>query len=168
MLELLISNLCEFYWLAGGDGVDIPYFPKNAQIVYLDAAKGMVNKAKRKFGKRPKITFIHEDINQYKEETKFDAVCLHFCLSVTSNPESMLKNAADLIKESGVLSIIDASDNKLKKTNRWVNTFTKWSMFDLNTNIERLIDRTELNLQLVEKNVLSEVKLFNSFIYKRI
>jgi len=80
----------------------------------------------------------------------------------------MLKNAADLIKESGVLSIIDASDNKLKKTNRWVNTFTKWSMFDLNTNIERLIDRTELNLQLVEKNVLSEVKLFNSFIYKRI
>ena len=82
--------------------------------------------------------------------------------------ESMLKNAADLIKESGVLSIIDASDNKLKKTNRWVNTFTKWSMFDLNTNIERLIDRTELNLQLVEKNVLSEVKLFNSFIYKRI
>lgn len=154
--------------VGGGDGVDIPYFPQTTQIVYLDASKGMVSKAKRKYGKRSHITFVHEDINVFQEVQKFDAVCLHFCLSVTSNPESMLKKAVASMKLNGLLSIMDTSNNKLNKSNRWVNALTKWSMFDLNTNIDHLIERAELNVQLMEKNVLSELRLFNAFLYKRI
>ena len=147
--------------IGGGDGVDVPYFPETTEIVYLDAAKGMVKRAKKSYGKRQGIAFINEN------EKEFDAVCLHFCLSVTEKPLEMLQKACDLIKGNGVLSILDVSKVSLNASNRWINMLTKRSMFDLTMDMEKLVKQLNIKLSLIEEDSLSELKYFRSYLYKK-
>lgn len=153
--------------IGGGDGVDVPYFPETTEIVYLDAAKGMVKRAKRSYGKRQGIAFINENIIHYQTEKKFDAVCLHFCLSVTEKPLEMLQKACDLVKGNGVLSVLDVSKVRLNASNRWINMLTKRSMFDLTMDMEKLVKQLNIKLSLIEEDSLSELKYFRSYLYKK-
>jgi len=153
--------------IGGGDGVDLPFFNNKSSLVYLDAAEKMVQHGQKKYGHYAHIKFVHADILNFRSEAQFDVVCLHFCLSVTANPQEMIQSAVKLLKPNGYISVIDVADHPKNRMRSTVNKLTRLSMFDLQLNIARLITKEGLNLQLLESERLAEMRLFSSYMYEK-
>lgn len=168
-LELRLKELDKpsILLVGAGDGIDIPHFRKRTCITYLDASKRMYQKAKHKFGNRKNTLFSHVDFLHYDSLEKYDAICIHFCLSVTPAPLKILEKAVLLLKDKGLLSIIDISSPKKGNLSKVANAITKWTMFDLKLDVQKSMRELKTNYRLIQKSELQESNLFASFLYAR-
>lgn len=151
--------------IGGGDGSDIPLFSLQQKITYLDSSKGMFNRARQKFGCLPNLFFIFDDILSFYPNKYYDLVCLHFCLSSTSNPSQVVSKAVKLLKPGGVLSIMDVSRPNNGFWIKWTNFIWSRTISNFNLDIKRMSLNTEC--ELVVEQPLQETKIYSSFIFKK-
>lgn len=151
--------------VGGGDGVDIPFYLQTFQeIIVLDASIGMVKKMKAKYDSNPKIIFYHADASKELPFTEmFDAVLIHFCLSITSSPEAILQNVIPKMNQNAILSIIDVKQPVSKVLLFLCNWFTKYTMFNLRFDEQSLTKISELKITHGAR--LKELPLFGSSLY---
>lgn len=90
--------------IACGTGTLFPFYFKRdvASVVGIDISPEMVKIAKQKF---PETEIICGDAEEYQFDKKFDIVMIYNAFPHFPNPEKLIKNLAELLKENGRISI---------------------------------------------------------------
>ena len=90
--------------IACGTGTLFPFYFKRdvASVVGIDISPEMVKIAKGKF---PETEIICGDAEEYQFDKKFDIVMIYNAFPHFPNPEKLIKNLAELLKENGRISI---------------------------------------------------------------
>jgi phosphatidylethanolamine/phosphatidyl-N-methylethanolamine N-methyltransferase len=84
-----------------GTGLDIPYLPKEVEIVGIDLSPEMLERARAK-GKHHTISLSIMDVEQLDfDDQSFNVIFMNLILSVVDDPKRALQEAARVLKPSG-------------------------------------------------------------------
>ncbi len=93
-----------------GTGISLNMYPPSVQIIGIDLSEKMIEKARYKIDKY-KLNNIELKVENAEkvtyEKNSFDKVVIMYVLSVTPNPEQLLKKALEVCKENGEVMIVN-------------------------------------------------------------
>lgn len=99
----------------------------------IDSSKHLIELARQKFDGKKNLTFYVADINNYQPELKFDVITSARVLQWVNNPVELVLRMAELLKEDGILTILDYNHEKIKwepapphSMKLFYNAFLRW------------------------------------------
>ena len=145
--------------LGCGEGVITAQLRKNfSRIVGVDATFSQISLARRKY---PDIDFIHNTIEEFETNEKFDCVLLFFILEHVDDPDQILKIAKKHLKKNGIIHIQVPNRNSLNrrlgKIMRIITNESDLHEHDIDLSHQRTFDLQNL-IQLVKRNNLKMIK----------
>lgn len=113
--ELNIRKGMEILDLGTGTGVLLPYLSSmvgdSGKVTALDISKGMLNRAKEKYGHLANVEFIIQDFEKEEVRGKYDLILLYCVFPHMHFPEQTLKRLVlTNLKENGRIVIAFPSD----------------------------------------------------------
>ena len=113
--ELNIWKGMEILDLGTGTGVLLPYLSSmigdSGKVTALDISKGMLNRAKEKYGHLANVEFIIQDFEKEEVRGKYDLILLYCVFPHMHFPEQTLKRLVlTNLKENGRIVIAFPSD----------------------------------------------------------
>ncbi len=105
----------------------------NGTVIGIDSSQHLIDLAQQNFKDRKNLLFQVADINEYQPELNFDVVTSARVLQWVNNPTEVVSRMADLLKEDGILTILDYNHEKIKwkpeppqSMSVFYNAFLKW------------------------------------------
>lgn len=134
-----------------GTGLDLKYLPEEARITVLDAVPTMVHRT------TDRARALGLDVDGRVgdahalpfEDDAFDVVLLHLLLSVLSDPEGVLAEAARVLAPDGRVSIYDKflpPDTSPSLLRRTLNPAARVLVSDFNRRLRPMLAGTDLNI----------------------
>lgn len=113
--ELNIRKGMEILDLGTGTGVLLPYLSSmvgdSGKVTALDISKGMLNRAKEKYGHLANVEFIIQDFEKEEVRGKYDLILLYCVFPHMHFPEQTLKRLVlTNLKENGRIVVAFPSD----------------------------------------------------------
>lgn len=83
------------------------YVGPQGQVIGVDRSEALVNQAKDLFAKVANLSFYCTDILDFNTDLRFDVITTARTLQWIANPESIVTKMKRLLKEDGVLCVLD-------------------------------------------------------------
>ena len=134
-----------------GTGLDLAYLPPETLVTALDAVPAMVRRTKARARTLGRVIDAHVgDAHALPfEDDSFDVVLLHLLLSVLSDPEAVLAEAARVLVPGGRISIYDKflpPDTSPSLLRRALNPAARVVVSDFNRRLWPMLTGTNLDL----------------------
>ena len=134
-----------------GTGLDLKYLPVEAPVAAVDAVPAMVRRTKRRaraLGRTIDARVGDAHALPFADDT-FDVVVLHLLLSVLTNPETVLTEAARVLVPNGRVSIYDKfvpEGTAPSVLRRALNPPARVLVSDFNRRLGPMLEGTELRV----------------------
>jgi ubiquinone/menaquinone biosynthesis C-methylase UbiE len=134
-----------------GTGLDLKYLPTEAPVTAVDAVPAMVRRTKRRaraLGRTVDARVGDAHVLPFADDT-FDVVVLHLVLSVLTEPEAVLAEAARVVAPGGRVSIYDKfvpEGTAPSMPRRALNPLARLLVSDFNRRLEPMLEETGLRV----------------------
>ena len=147
--------------IGAGTGLDLEFFPQDAQITAIDLTPAMITKLKQRAASLGKEVHA-ETMDAHSldfEDAQFDAIVMHLIVAVIPDPIQCLKEAERVLKPGGSFTIMDKfieSGSQPGILRKLMNPVTNFLFSNINRDIDELLTHTELEKE-------SDIKLKSIF-----
>ncbi|MCB0746574.1 MAG: methyltransferase domain-containing protein [Ignavibacteriae bacterium] len=133
-----------------GTGKNLGYYPADADLTAIDFSKGMLNKAKKRWGNHKNIKFEYADIQKTNyADNSFDTVLESYVFCSVPDPIKGLNEIKRICKNDGKILLLEhvRSDNKILASMMDIFNPIVLNLFGYNINrvISESIKSSEIN-----------------------